>query len=338
MPVSDLTTNLPWQNLQSQSNAFSGLGQNPQTALAGLGQAYQGNYSAALGLNAALSSGTQTGYQNLRGQLDKQYSDISTGYQNLYGDVLGRIAGTNQTNLQDINAQYDAFAGSQTQSAINNGLGNSTIAMNMQRGVQQDRERALTASQNQFAQLGAGYASSIGAQGLQSQQAGAQTQAGLGQDQLHALLSTSIPYPNAGLYSNLAQMYGANQQRTQDQQRADQLQRPGVGFAWGGGTGVGSGAGNNTPFRGPSAVSGMGGGMAGGYGGGGLGSFGGFGGTTATYQPPAGLGFSGGNYDASSATGGWVPPSDVGYGGQGLDDLYSGGPSTGNYDYSNFMG
>ncbi len=261
MAVSDLTAQLPYQALASQANAFSGFGGNPAAAASNLGPAYAGNYNAALNLNQGILQGTQTGYQNLRTQLDQQYGDISKGYANLYGDVLGRIAGTNQTNLTDINSAYDAQAGNQMQSAVSRGLGNSTVQQNMQRGVEMDRQRALTASQNQFAQLGAGYASSLGAQGLQSQQAGAQTQANLGSQQLQFLGNTQAPYPNAGLYSQMAQQYGAQIEANKNRAQVQSMMGGGRFATAGGGYGggVGTGSGNNSPFLGPRGDYGSGG-------------------------------------------------------------------------------
>lgn len=296
MPVSDLTAQLPFQGYQNQANAFSGYGGNPSAAAANLGPAYASNFNTSANLNNAILQGTQTGYQNLRGQLDQQYGDIYGKFQNLYGDVLGRIAGTNQTNMQDINTAYNAQAGNTTQSLISRGLGNSTVLDSMQRGVEADRQRALTASQNQFTQLGAGYASAIGGQGLQSQQQGAQTQANLGSQQLQFLGSTQAPYPNAGMYSQMAQMYGAQQEADKNRQQAASLMRPPTGFAQGG-MGVGSGSGNNTPFKGPPPGFGSSlmSGNTGGYGG--FGSFGGYG-QQQTYTPDPNLGFSGGNYQA----------------------------------------
>ncbi len=285
-----LNPNLDLSGLYAQGNALSGLGQSPQQAMANLGPMYQQAYQGATNLNQQLLSGTQTGYDTLRQNVDQQYNDVAKGYQSLYGDVLGRIAGSNQTNLTDINAAYNASGGGINQNLISRGLGNSTVVNAMQRGNELDRQRALTASNNQFAQLGAGYASALGQAGLGAQQQGIGLGASLGQAQLGALERVSAPYPNAGLYANLAQMYGSNIQRQQDQQRADQLQRPGIGFGQGG-MGVGSGSGNNTPFKGPTPFFGQSGGgvSIGGYGAPGFGGFGGLGSNAPpqTFNPNA---------------------------------------------------
>jgi hypothetical protein len=212
----------------------------------------------------------------------------------------------------------------------------------MQRGVELDRQRAITGSQNQFAQLGAGYASALGQAGLGARQQGAQIGANLGSQQLGFQASTMAPYPNASLYANLAQMAGANQQRTQAQGQFDQLARPGgAGFSQGG-MGVGGGRADNTPFKGPTMMD-HGGGMVGGYGGGGFGNFGGFAGGSAPapYQPPPEWGFSGGAFDPGSefnpSQGGLgVPEAPWQGSGEGnlSSDPYSGAMSgEGLYDY-----
>ena len=222
MAVKNLTTQLPWQGLAAGGQALSGLGGDPGAAMANLGPMYAQQYNAALNMNKSLYDAQQTGYQGLRDQLDETYQGIQNGYQQLYGDVLGRIADTNSSNIMDINTQYDALGGRANQDLASRGLGSSSMQTNASRAIALDRARAVTASQNQFAQLGAGYASSIGGQGLQAQQQGAGIQANLGSQQMNALNSVNAAYPNAAMYSQLAQQYGAQQQQ-QDQMK--QLQQ-----------------------------------------------------------------------------------------------------------------
>ncbi len=260
MAAPSLSANLDLSQLSAQGNALSGLGGDPAQAMAQLGPMYQQSYLGSLGLNQQLLGGLQTGYDTLRSNADQQYGDISKGYQSLYGDVLGRIAGTNQTNMNDINTSYNARAGGATQDLISRGLGNSTVQSAIQRGIENDRQRALTGSQNQFAQLGAGYASALGQAGLQSQQQGANLGANLGQAQLGMLERVNVPYPNAQMYSQLAQMYGSNLQRQQDQARLGQLTgNNGMTFTGAGGGGVGGGRNGFGPAPGPSMSWGGGG-------------------------------------------------------------------------------
>jgi hypothetical protein len=215
MAVANLSSDLPWQGLQAGANALSGLGANPQDALAQLGPMYSQQYNAALNMNQALFNAGQSGYQNLRNQLDQQFSGIQQGYNDLYGNVQGMIQGSNASNIQDINTNYAAQAGQASSDMVSRGLGNSTVQQNMQRAINLDRARAITQSQNQFAQLGANYAAQIGGAGLAAQQQGAGIQASLGQAQMNALNQVNAGYPDASMYGQLAAMYGAQQQRQQ---------------------------------------------------------------------------------------------------------------------------
>ncbi len=320
-----LSINLPWQALAGQANMLQGLGGNPQQAMAALGQNYSNAYQGALNLNANLFSGIQTGYEALRGQLDKQYQDISGGYEKLYGDVLGKIAGTNQTNLTDIDTSYAAQAGKASQDMVSRGLGNSTVQQSIQRGIELDRQRARTASQNSFAQLQAQYMNQIGQGGLQARQQGAQTGAQLGQNQLNWLNTIQAPYPQAGAYQDLAKMYGAAMQGQQDRQAMQQLMPQGGGgtFTRGGVGGVVSGAGGNTLPFGPKMNYGTGmyGGSPSNNGYSSTDLFGGYGGGSAWGQPdPKALqmaqqgGFQSGSFFSQPGlySGGYEAPQDYG--------------------------
>jgi hypothetical protein len=76
----------------------------------------------------------------------------------------------------------------------------------MQRAINLDRARAITQSQNQFAQLGANYAAQIGGAGLAAQQQGAGIQASLGQAQMNALSQVNAGYPDASMYGHKPMM------------------------------------------------------------------------------------------------------------------------------------
>lgn len=293
MATPNLSTDLPWQGLAAGGNALSGLGGDPQAAQAQLGQNYQQQYGAALGMNQALFSGAQTGYENLRSATDQNYQDILGGYSQLYGDVLGRIAGTNDTNIRDINTQYNAQQGAQNQNAVSRGLGNSTVQQNMQRGVELDRARAITGSQNQFAQLGAGYAANIGSQRLGAQQQGVNLGASLGQAQLGMLERVNAGYPDAGMYSSLAQQYGASAERDKNRQ----AQQAALTAA---SRGQMSSAGTSSPAS-PFGQRPLGGG--GGYNGGGAGQ---------VYGSGYG-GYSNGGGYAPAYGAGWLPQGQVEY-------------------------
>lgn len=212
MATPSLQVDLPWGGLAAGGAALSGLGGNPAAAKAQLGPLYQQQYNAALGMNQALYSGAQQGYEGLRSSVDRQYQDVLGGYQQLYGDVLGRIAGSNASNIMDIDTNAAAQSGRASQDMVSRGLGNSTVQQNMQRAISLDRARAITDSENRFAQLGANYASNIGQNRLQAQQQGIGLGANLGQAQLGMLERVNAGYPDAGMYGSLAQMYGAQEE------------------------------------------------------------------------------------------------------------------------------
>lgn len=213
MAIRSLSASLPFSGLASGANVYAGLGGNPKDSLSQLGAIYGQQYNAALDMNKALFDASQSGYENLRGQLDQQYQGIQGGYNQLGQDVQGMISGSNASNITDINANYSAQAGKASQDMVSRGLGNSTVQQNIQRAIALDRARAITQSQNQFAQLGASYASQIGQGGLNAQMQGANVQANLGSQQMNALNQVNAPYPNASVYGSLAAMYGAQAQR-----------------------------------------------------------------------------------------------------------------------------
>ncbi len=348
MAVPNLSTSLPFQSLAAGGNALAGLGGDPQAALGQLGQNYNQQYQAALGMNQALFGGVQTGFEALRSGVDQQYQGILDGYSALYGDVLGRIAGTNETNLTDINTQYNAQAGAAAQNAVSRGLGNSTVQANMQRAIGLDRARAITDSQNRFAQLGANYASQLGQARLGAMQNSASMNAGLGQAQLAALERVNAPYPDAGMYASLAQMYGNQADRgrqTSPMMMSDTRAvsgRPGSPSPWGSRDPTGGAYSTMAPggfFGGGGSFSFGNSGGFGGYGVGGYGGYGGYDPVTdpwdsysdsqyyggdSVFTPDAGAGYQ------DLADWGYLP-SDVGV--MGWEDDPNAGYDFGNVDY-----
>ena len=336
MAVADLTASLPYGQMAATGNSQAAMfGSNPAQAYAALGPAYNQAYQSSLGFNQALEQGSQTGYQGLRSQVDQQYQDVLNNYQNTYGDVLGKIANTNATNINDINTQYNALQGQSAADLANRGLGSSSLVAGNQRAVEMDRQRAITNSQGQFAQLGAGYLGQMAQGASQIGQQGAQAQAGLGQAQLNQLNSVQAPYPNAQMYGQLAQMYGATQQananRAMQQQALNQAgaRQP-----------VGSGAMGNqlSPFSGPQ-MNGYN--STGSSGGGGFVGGGGFF-SPSPYTPSSNSSWNQGNSDTSAMFGDPTGQAQGPGEGSGEGDLtpysnnslYSGGyGGTGDYGY-----
>jgi hypothetical protein len=327
MAIRSLSASLPFSGLASGANVYAGLGGNPKDSLSQLGAIYGQQYNAALDMNKALFDASQSGYENLRGQLDQQYQGIQGGYNQLGQDVQGMISGSNASNITDINANYSAQAGKASQDMVSRGLGNSTVQQNIQRAIALDRARAITQSQNQFAQLGASYASQIGQGGLNAQMQGANVQANLGSQQMNALNQVNAPYPNASVYGSLAAMYGAQAQRDEamKQNRGGFGQYQGAGGSY---SRAPSPFGQSVPMTAPSGLGqfttsiGMGGG--GGY-------------APSTPYQSSTLSFDqyGGQYPQYMDQNGLaqtMDPSQVVYPDQGYVNDYQDG---GNYDFGN---
>lgn len=209
----------------------------------------------------------RSGYANIvgrpgGGQVRGYREDVTpqsipgTGFAGLSQQVQGLLAGTNQSNLNDIDQAYNAAQGRTLSRLIGSGLGNSTVLGSASLANDQSRARERTASQNQFAQLQAGYLDRLGQAGLLAQErglnAGVQqtnalanlranygTQIGqnalnfderaygqntaLGQSQLNWQNSIQAPYPDAGMYNSLIQQQGAALQAQMDREQSQRL-------------------------------------------------------------------------------------------------------------------
>jgi hypothetical protein len=142
---------------------------------------YKRAYSDALNTNAANYANVLKGYQQTMASQQQEQAKVAsgytqlagavkTGYQNLSNQVLGRIAGTNASNLQEIADKYSQESGLASQQLVNRGLGNTTVQQSVQRGLALDNRKAVTDSQNKFAQLQANYQSDLGSRGLAAEQ------------------------------------------------------------------------------------------------------------------------------------------------------------------------
>lgn len=285
---------------------FQGLGGDPASAYANLGSNYQNAYNSALSLNQQNYNNILGGYQQTMQNQNVAQQGVTQGYGDLGNKVQGLIAGTDASQLQANRDLYTANMGNMQQSATSRGLGNTTVTDALARGINLDYSKANTNTENQFAQLQAGYASNIGLAGLGYQGQAVRDNTQLAGNQLNWMNSVNSPYPDVGAYGALAQQFGAAQQsnanRAQNQQYLDLLkstagQVPRIGGGTGGGGGgspfqptpglfsgnggVGAfpgGSGNYNPAlaggnRGPVSIpTGQGGAPGGGYGLGGIGS------------------------------------------------------------------
>jgi hypothetical protein len=168
------------------------------------------NLGSAPGMNfsgnpQAMAKSYQSAYENARNINQQMYQNVMSGYQTMVGghnklqsSVMKRLQGTNRANMRDIAARYAQESGAMSQQMIDRGLGNTTVQQSMQRGLLQDNVREKTRSRGQFAQMMAGAESQLGLAGLGAQQ-----------NQLNWMGSISAPYPDPGMYAQMAHMMSA---------------------------------------------------------------------------------------------------------------------------------
>lgn len=216
-------------------------------------QQQQGNVLGGLaGLYGQRTNDFASGASNVLGNYGQLLSNQTQGLNNIgqgYGNVLNTLLGNlnllGQTQAQDINQQYTQAQDQANQNMVDRGLGNTTVAQNVDRGYTLDKQRALTnLAQNvaqqvnqtlqsgaypelQFQQQALGSEANLANQGLTAQQnflpqiAGMQGQAldfgnqanlqqtQLGQNQLNFLGSINQPGPDYNTLANLAMGIGA---------------------------------------------------------------------------------------------------------------------------------
>lgn len=130
------------------------------------------------------ASGYQSAYANALSINQQNYNNILAGYTGLTNSVLSNLQGQGAAEQQQITDQYAQSQGAANQSLISKGLGNTTVASSVNRGIQADKAKA----QVQLAgQVSGQYA---------------QYQSMLGQAQLGFMNSVSAPYPQASQYVN----------------------------------------------------------------------------------------------------------------------------------------
>lgn len=303
---------LPWGS--GGGDLFQGMGGSPEQAMAALPGNYQTAYNSALQQNQSNYQNILKGYQDTLARQVTADEAVGRGYTDLRKVVGDQIRGTGEAQAREIDRTYTGLSGQAAQGLINRGLGNTTVQNSLQAGLVSDRNLAQTNLANQMAQLQASYESQLGQAEMGFQSDKAMRESALQQNQLNWMNSVNAPYPDAGMYSALAQQYGAQQQAGADRnllmqqlandrafadQQAKKASGPTFSAMTGGGASRGSGG-----FSGPQ----------GNYGGG----FGGFGGGGGGYIPPA------------------IPASALSYGvsGPALQGAGGGAASSTLYDFS----
>lgn len=157
---------------------------------------YQNQYQQALDFHNSNYNQILGGYSQSQQNIGQGFGGIASGYGNLSNQVQGTIAGVGASQLQAIQDQYAKASGGQAQALINSGLGNTTVASSVQRGLTLDSQKAQVALANQMAQLQAGYQAQLGSAGLQAQSQGLGLQAQGSNVQQGVLGGQHLPFPN----------------------------------------------------------------------------------------------------------------------------------------------
>lgn len=172
-------------------------------------------YNAALAQQQQLYNQIKSGYETLRSQQQSQQSAVTAGYNNLLGSVMGKLTGADVAARQEAKDQYTATSGREAQALVNRGLGNTTVASSVQRGLQYDYGKQVANIGANYAQLKAQYESQLGLAGLDWQGRAVGMNSALGSQELQAAQGFSPVY--AQLYGGMAQ--AAMQQQQLDYQR-----------------------------------------------------------------------------------------------------------------------
>src|SRR5262252_1345581 len=90
----------------------------------GGGKDYASAYNAALNFNRANYGQILAGYNQTAATQQAQQQAIASGYNTLQGQVMGSIAGIDQSQRQAIADTYAQNIGAASQQLINRGLGN----------------------------------------------------------------------------------------------------------------------------------------------------------------------------------------------------------------------
>jgi hypothetical protein len=193
--------NLSWGN--ANASAMSG------KDLAGT---YAKAYNEALTFNKQNYNNVLQGYQQVQQQMAQQSNAIRQQYVRLNRNVQKGLTGAENSAREEITDQYAALGGQQAQQLIDRGLGNTTVQSAVSRGLEKDEAKSRRALASDFAQLREGYRSQLGQARLGFMNNAMNAQAGMAQNQLSWMDSVTGQYPDAGMYAQLAQLYGGAKQ------------------------------------------------------------------------------------------------------------------------------
>ncbi len=192
---------LPWGN-----SSGGGVGRNDPGAVAA---DYRGAYNDALAMNQSLYNNIFQGYQQAVSAQTTAQQAIQAGYSNLYNQVIDRVSGVGKAREANINDSAAQLLARETQGNVDKGLGNSTIANSLARGVEGDRQRRLMENDDQTNRLVGEYMSNLGLAGLRSAEGGIDDTTNLSEHERQWMNSVQAKYPDAGLFAELARTAGA---------------------------------------------------------------------------------------------------------------------------------
>lgn len=181
----------------------------PTTDFSKPAASYTSAYNAARDLNQQMYSNQLAGHAERLSNYQAANASLMSGYRGLQRQVMRRLAGTNRANLQDIADSYTALSGQQSQQLIDRGLGNTTVQSAVLRGLAADHAKEATRSRGNFAQLMASQIGQIGSARLAAQERGMNFMSGLQADRLGMMERVSAPYPDPGMYAQLAMAGGS---------------------------------------------------------------------------------------------------------------------------------
>lgn len=165
-------------------------------------------YAAALSQQQNLMNQSVAGYNRVLQQLRADQSATIAGYNQLSNTVVGELTNLGRTAAADLSAQYTALSGQAAQDLTSRGLGNTTVASSVQRGLAFDKARADVALSESVGRQRADYLSQIGLAGLDYRGRAAAQYAGLGAQGAGVYAQFAPAY--AGIYRDMAR-YQAEQ-------------------------------------------------------------------------------------------------------------------------------
>jgi hypothetical protein len=171
---------------------------------AGIAASYDQSYNNALAMNQANYSNILAGFQTAVAAQTSAQQAIQAGYSNLYNDVQARVEKIGAARSAEINDAAGRSLASGSQQLVDRGLGNTTVAGNLPRGVEADRNRRQLELSEAMAKMQGDYMSQLGLQTLGNAQGGADRLAGTNQRQLDWMNSLTAAYPDPGMYAGLA--------------------------------------------------------------------------------------------------------------------------------------